>query len=200
MRGAAGLFNDHSWYVAPIDQTGLPSPTAYSYSGFTFDVGSPGGAGGTVHYGAFGYLTQDFPSDPRHLVLIPAGPFTMGDLFNDWPYGGAYQEIPAHTVHVSAFYMNRTEVTKELWDEVYQWATSHGYTFEQGAQGNMNWNGGYRLPTEAERAGIVFHGRTRTPFSTTVPTTTVSPTALTTVVPRGVFTLRSTTVLNPTDR
>ncbi len=34
-----------------------------------------------------------------------------------------------------AFYMDRYEVTKALWDEVYNWAVAHGYSFEYGAQG-----------------------------------------------------------------
>ena len=40
-----------------------------------------------------------------------------------------------HTVYLSAFYMDRKEVTKALWDEVYSWAITHGYSFEYGAQG-----------------------------------------------------------------
>ena len=58
------------------------------------------------------------------MVLIPAGLFQMGDTFNEGP-----NDLPVHTVYVSAFYMDQTEVTKALWDEVYQWATSHGYSF-----------------------------------------------------------------------
>ncbi len=68
---------------------------------------------------------------PSSMVLIPAGSFTMGDTFNE----GATDERPVHTVHVSAFYMDRTEVTKELWDEVYQWAVSHGYSFDHAGSG-----------------------------------------------------------------
>jgi formylglycine-generating enzyme required for sulfatase activity len=33
-------------------------------------------------------------------------------------------------VNVSAFYMDKYEVTKQLWDTVYQWGTNHGYSFD----------------------------------------------------------------------
>ena len=65
MIGQSGQNNDYSWYVAPIDQNGTPSATAYSYNGFTFNIGTPDIVpGGTMNYGAFGYLTQDHQSDP----------------------------------------------------------------------------------------------------------------------------------------
>jgi sulfatase modifying factor 1 len=40
-----------------------------------------------------------------------------------------------HTVYVSAFYMDRFEVTKALWDDVSQWAISHGYSFDNAGLG-----------------------------------------------------------------
>ncbi len=64
MIGQSGQNNDFSWYVAPVEG-GSPSSTAYSYRGFTFNVGTPDVVGGTINYGAFGYLTQDFQSDPQ---------------------------------------------------------------------------------------------------------------------------------------
>jgi formylglycine-generating enzyme required for sulfatase activity len=36
-------------------------------------------------------------------------------------------EQPAHSVYVSAYYMDRYEVTKALWDDVANWATNNGY-------------------------------------------------------------------------
>lgn len=69
---------------------------------------------------------------PTNMALIPAGSFTMGDSID--PSEGDNDELPLHTVYVSAFYMDRTEVTKALWDEVYQWAVSRPaellYSFE----------------------------------------------------------------------
>lgn len=58
------------------------------------------------------------------MVLIPAGPFQMGDAFNE----GNLNERPVHTVTVSAFYMDQYPVTKALWDEVQALAGGQGYT------------------------------------------------------------------------
>ena len=87
------------------------------------------------------------------MVLIPTGPFAMGNrnplkptlverlkafvqmkpqpqvLDND------RNEVPVHTVMVSAFYMDKYEVTKGKWDEVYTWATNHGYAFQNPGKG-----------------------------------------------------------------
>lgn len=60
------------------------------------------------------------------MVLIPAGSFTMGDVFNDT---GRADELPLHSVTVSQFYMESVEVSKAKWDEVYAWAIAHGYSF-----------------------------------------------------------------------
>ena len=72
---------------------------------------------------------------PPNMALVPAGSFMMGDTFGE----GYSDELPLHTVYVSAFYMDQYEVTKALWDEVYQWATNRPpdvrYSFEYGAQG-----------------------------------------------------------------
>ena len=66
------------------------------------------------------------------MVLIPAGSFQMGDAFNE----GDSDELPVHTVYVSAFHMDKFEVTKALWDEVATWASSHDYDIGPGsAQG-----------------------------------------------------------------
>jgi formylglycine-generating enzyme len=134
---------------------------------------------------------------PAGMVFIPAGSFTMGDTFSE----GVGDDLPLHTVYVSAFYMDRYDVTKALWDDVYNWAITHGYSFDYADSGqgkaanhpaqsmtwydavkwcnarsekegrvpayytdaglsvryrtgqvapNVNWNSGYRLPTEAE--------------------------------------------------
>jgi formylglycine-generating enzyme required for sulfatase activity len=71
------------------------------------------------------------PVPPPGMALIPAGEFTMGDTFAE----GWSAELPTHAVTVSAFYMDKYEVTKALWDGVYTWATNNGYFFVFGAQG-----------------------------------------------------------------
>jgi len=60
---------------------------------------------------------------PVGMVRVRAGAFQMGDSFGE----GNANEHPVHTVYVSAFYIDRYEVTKTLWDEVANWATAHGY-------------------------------------------------------------------------
>ncbi len=71
------------------------------------------------------------PNPPINMVLIPAGSFTMGDNLD----GDTSSALPLHTVFVSAFYMDRYEVTKALWDDVYQWATNNGYNFDYADSG-----------------------------------------------------------------
>jgi formylglycine-generating enzyme required for sulfatase activity len=63
------------------------------------------------------------PSVPTNMALIPAGSFAMGSDANE-----GINEAPLHTVYVSAFYMDRYEVTKALWDEVRTWGLANGYT------------------------------------------------------------------------
>lgn len=63
---------------------------------------------------------------PFGMVLVPAGIFVMGATTNVGHelIGDA---VPQHQVDVSAFYMDKTEVTKGKWDEVAEWATMNGY-------------------------------------------------------------------------
>ena len=76
-------------------------------------------------------VTASDDTVPAGMALIPAGSFTMGDTLSE----GSSSELPLHTVYVSAFYMDRTEVTKALWDDVYNWAITHGYSFDAGSLG-----------------------------------------------------------------
>ncbi len=63
------------------------------------------------------------PAVPSGMALIPAGSFSMGDA-----HDGLSSALPVHSVYVSAFYMDRYEVTKALWDEVRAWGLGNGYT------------------------------------------------------------------------
>lgn len=69
------------------------------------------------------------PNLPQGMALIPAGSFSMGDNAGDGEYD---RELPVHTVYVSGFYMDRYEVTNSQWDEVANWAASHGYDITVG--------------------------------------------------------------------
>jgi len=89
-------------------------------------------------------VTASDDTAPTSMALIPAGSFTMGDTFNE----GRSVELPLHSVYVSAFYMDRTEVTKASWDEVYHWAIAHSYSFDNPGSGkgathpvhSVNWH------------------------------------------------------------
>ncbi|MEI7902003.1 MAG: SUMF1/EgtB/PvdO family nonheme iron enzyme [bacterium] len=61
-------------------------------------------------------------SAPTGMALISAGSFQMGDNQD-----GDSRAIPVHTVYVSAFYMDKTEVTWGKWKEVRTWAATNGY-------------------------------------------------------------------------
>ena len=64
------------------------------------------------------------------MVLITNGSFTMGDTLD-----GSGNALPLHTVNVSAFYMDSNLVSYMLWTNVYQWATNHGYSFNNAGSG-----------------------------------------------------------------
>ena len=63
-------------------------------------------------------------------ALIPAGSFTMGDNLDEDD-----NSIPAHTVYVSAFYMDQNLVTKSLWDTVKAWNGGNGYGYDNAGSG-----------------------------------------------------------------
>jgi sulfatase modifying factor 1 len=67
------------------------------------------------------YRVRGVPA-PAGMVLIPAGPFVMGDTLD----GDTYS-LPLHTNQISALYMDKYEVTKALYDEVRVWANTNGY-------------------------------------------------------------------------
>lgn len=91
------------------------------------------------------------------MVFVPAGDFTMGSP----PGVGFAEEQPVHTVYLSAYWMDRTEVTSAM---MQQFANETGYpaafyTISPNHPAiNMNWSdavaycewAGRRLPTEAE--------------------------------------------------
>jgi formylglycine-generating enzyme required for sulfatase activity len=74
-------------------------------------------------------LTAD-DAVPAGMALIPAGSFTMGDNLD-----GDTSAQPVHSVYVSAFYMDKYDVTYSLWQSVYNWAITHGYSFDYAGSG-----------------------------------------------------------------
>jgi formylglycine-generating enzyme required for sulfatase activity len=63
------------------------------------------------------------------MVPVPAGSFILGDGLDF--QGGA----PTNTVYVSLFYMDVDDVTETLWAEVYNWAVTNGYSFDNSGLG-----------------------------------------------------------------
>jgi formylglycine-generating enzyme required for sulfatase activity len=68
---------------------------------------------------------------PAGMVLIPAGSYVRGDTFAEGDSG----ERPTNSIYISAFYMDKWEVTKGLWDTVTNWARANGYDFSNQDQG-----------------------------------------------------------------
>jgi len=95
---------------------------------------------------------QVFDTTPlTGMALVPAGSFTMGDAFSE----GYDDEVPKHSVYVSAFYMDKYLVTKARWDKVKTWSMTNGYSFAgvsgkaanhpvQGSVGIAQWRGATR--------------------------------------------------------
>ena len=78
-------------------------------------------------------LLMDF-NPPPGMALIPAGVFTMGNSVGD-PDLSPVNPSPTN-VMVSAFYMDETLVSYGQWQSVFNWATNHGYVFDDTGEGN----------------------------------------------------------------
>lgn len=102
------------------------------------------------------------PSPPTTPVEIPAGQFPMGNCMD--ALEGTEDELPVHAVHVDSFFMDACEVTKALWDEVYTWAITNGYSFENAGAGktgnhpvhSVNWYDAVKwCNARSERDGLI---------------------------------------------
>ena len=75
---------------------------------------------------------------PVNMVLIPGGtnegtnPLAEGESYNQDSYPATYN------LSVDSFYMDKYEVTRALFHEVYFWAITNGYSFENGGTGKGN--------------------------------------------------------------
>jgi formylglycine-generating enzyme required for sulfatase activity len=85
------------------------------------------------------------PYPPAGMALIPAGTFTMGDNLGDAASVGRTDEVPLHTVYVSAFYMDVNLVSYSQWTNVYAQATNLGYNFVHAGAGK---NGATNQPVQ----------------------------------------------------
>jgi formylglycine-generating enzyme required for sulfatase activity len=63
------------------------------------------------------------PNAPSGMALVPGGTFLIGSSPD-------YTVDPVtNTVYISAFYMDKTVVTLDAWNQVYAWSVTNGYTF-----------------------------------------------------------------------
>ena len=66
---------------------------------------------------------------PVGMAVIPSGSFTRGDTLD-----GESDAIPTN-VTLSAFYIDTNLVSYSEWQSVYNWATNHGYVFDDAGAG-----------------------------------------------------------------
>lgn len=106
--GALRVYRGGGWsYAAPYCRTAI-----------RYD-GDPA----TLNFSRVGFRTVR-SAHPEDMVLIPAGSFSMGDAFAE---SQSADDVPVHTVSLSAFYLDKYELRKGLWDEVASWAAANGY-------------------------------------------------------------------------
>ena len=82
----------------------------------------------TCFYRLVAGVTNSYAPEPSGMVLIPGGsnsgtnPLAPNELYDEIKYPLTY------SLTVDSFYMDATEVTKALWDEVRAWAATNDYT------------------------------------------------------------------------
>ena len=69
-----------------------------------------------------------------NMALIPKGSYQMGCEPESF-YGMQNLNGPIHTVYLDEFYMDKYLVTKTLWNDVYAWAITNNYTFDNAGLG-----------------------------------------------------------------
>lgn len=126
------------WYFNGVPMPGQTSQTLLISSAAYGDGGNYSvrvtAGGQAVNSTAATLTVSDLPGPaPSGMAIIPAGSFVMGDSLRD--SGTNSDELPLHTVYVSAFYMDRYDVTLALWRQVYNWAIAHGYSFDGAGSG-----------------------------------------------------------------
>ena len=83
------------------------------------------------------YRVRGVAATPAGMALIPAGSFVMGNYLFDNSATNDPDITDANptNVYVSAFYMDVNLVSYSQWQGVYNWATNHGYNFDNAGSG-----------------------------------------------------------------
>jgi formylglycine-generating enzyme required for sulfatase activity len=138
VNAAANQPISYQWYFNGVpmpgrtSQTLLLSSVAYGDTG-NYSVRVTAGCQ-AVNSTPATLTVSDLPGPaPSGMALIPAGSFTMGNCMD--PNEGHPDELPLHAVYVSSFYMDKYDVTLALWQQVYNWAITHGYSFDRPGSG-----------------------------------------------------------------
>ncbi len=121
----------YQWYFNSVPIPGETAPTlllSAVLANFSGNYQVRLLAGTQTTNSAIARLTVISTNIPTGMALIPAGSFTMGDSLDG-------NELPMHSVYVSAFYMDKYDVTYSLWQTVYNWAIAHGYSFDLAGAG-----------------------------------------------------------------
>lgn len=118
---------------SPFVLGGLNNKTAY------FLTITAVGAGGEGFEAPQASATPVAARPVQAMLSIPAGSLRMGDNLLD-PIAPAPYSTPVHTVTVSAFSLERHETTYAQWQEVRDWALTHGYDLS-----NPGRNGGLTI-------------------------------------------------------
>ena len=105
-----------------VDQTDVP--TGFQRQRF---CAPHGGDGQEFVRMIVGLIPLPVINVPANMALVPAGSFQMGNQATPNEEGTFYDELPVHAVNLGAFFVDRYEVTKALWDEVAAWAATNGY-------------------------------------------------------------------------
>jgi len=106
---APGAFCKVEW-VSTLDQTFTNVTKTIVFNDMVAD------SNGVIRLGVPMYFRVSVTSG---IVSIPGG-----------TNGGTDADFGAYSLTVDSFYMDKTEVTKEHWDEVYNWASTNGYIFD----------------------------------------------------------------------
>jgi formylglycine-generating enzyme required for sulfatase activity len=140
--------DDVSFSVEPEGGNGI-----YTYQWFQNEKPIPGQASAElnlddVDYGFSGeYFTQISSgssatnSDVVNLNVVPnaeTGPTSGMVRIPGGTNAGVDPDFGAYSLTVETFYMDRTEITKALWDKVYNWAIVNGYSFSNSGSGKAS--------------------------------------------------------------